>query len=66
MTDSDACILQKAVDNCHYDPFGDVFSLPEYLIPLFLGLINRRHPALNRIFSTRTRLSNVTSLNLSM
>ena len=68
----------KAVDNCHCNPFGDVsfnpffvlfFSLPEYLIPSFIGLITRTHAAsnLNRIFSTRTtgRLCNVRVISLS-
>ena len=53
----------KAVDNCHFNPFGVVifvFSLPEYMIPSFLGLINRPHAASNRIFSTGSRLSIVT------
>lgn len=56
----DAGVLQKAVDNCHCNEFGDVsfnqffvFSLSEYLIPWFLGPINNSpHAASSRKFST--------------
>ena len=51
---------QASCKKCHCNPFGDVclnpffrvFSLPEYLIPSFLGLINRPHAASYRIFSS--------------
>ena len=58
----DAGVLQGGWQNCHCNvSFNSLF-----VIPLFLGLINRPHPPSNRIFSTWTRLSNVILLSLSM
>ena len=69
----DAGVLQKAVDNCHFNSYVSfnltrfcVFSLSEYLIPSFLWLINRPNAESNRIFLTWTRLSNVTSGSISL
>ena len=42
--DSDDGVLQKAVDNCHCNEYGDL-SLPEYLFPWFFGPINNPHAA---------------------
>ena len=68
----DAGVLQKAVDNCHCNPYGDVsfnqcfFVFSLYQNIWFLGLINSLHAASIRIFSAWTRVNNVTSRSLSM
>ena len=55
----DPGVLQKAVDNCHCSEYGDVsfnlffvFSLPEYLIPWFLGPIDSPNAVFNLLAMT--------------